>query len=117
MAKLKKILLKVINDSTDNFEWVHLAYADEELYLRFLQEMNCSRIEFANYVSKWVVEDFNLSLTMAHKNDISIVKKLVKDRYQKAHPYLVTNNGNTDRQGWMRVWVSKKMDEELKYYG
>lgn len=113
---LKKVLIKVINDETDKFEWCHIAYTNEELYTSFLQDMDCSRLEFANYVSKWVYEDFNLELTMAHKNDILILKELVKDRYSKAHPHLYIKSG-TDRQGWIRVWLSKKMEEEIKYYG
>jgi hypothetical protein len=114
--KLKKILLKVVDEETDKLGWYHLAYADERVYLGFLSKLGCSRIEFAEYVGKWAQNDFNISLSMTHKNDILVLKKLVQERYHKAHPYLFVPT-KTDRQGWMRAWVMKKMVEEIRYYG
>ena len=114
--KLAKVKIKVVNDETDNFEWFHICYVDEALYLEFLHEMGCTRREVASYISKWVLNDFNLNLTMSHSNDILVMKRLVKDFYKKAYPHLYIENP-TDRQGWLRTWMTNKMKEELKYHG
>lgn len=113
--KLAKVKIKVINDSTDQFEWFHICYVDENLYLNFLEKIGCTRREVSDYIAKWVMNDFNYELTMTHSNDILILKRLVKDFYRKAYPSLYIDS-NTDRQGWVRTWMTKKMQEELKYY-
>lgn len=112
---LKKVLIKVINDETDKAVWEHVSYVDEKLYKYFLKKMDCSTSEFADWLSKWVKQDFNAELSMTHKNDILILKKLVKDRYKKSHAQLFIDS-STDRQGWVRVWVTRKIMEELKEY-
>lgn len=113
---LQKVLIKVINDDTDQVSWEHIAYADSRLYKHFLKKMGCSRSEFAEFITKWAKQDFNIDLLMAHKNDILILKRLIKDRYKKAQPYVYIET-ETDRQGWVRVWLTRKMMEELKLYG
>lgn len=113
---LKKVQIKVIDDISDSIKWEHVAYVDRDLYDVFLHDMGCSRAEFANYIAKWVKQDFNYTITMAHRNDIEVAKALVKKRYQKAYPELFVDSP-TDRQGWMRMWLNKKMKDELKYYG
>lgn len=113
--KLAKVKIKAVNDETDQFEWFHVCYVDENLYLSFLEKMGCTRREVAVYISKWVLDDFNLNLTMSHSNDILILKRLVKDFYRKSYPHLYIDS-QTDRQGWIRTWMTNKMKEELKYY-
>lgn len=114
-TKLKKIQIKVIDDISDDIKWEHLAYAEPAVYDEFLKTMGCSRKEFANYVSKWAFFDFNIKLTMAHRNDIETLRVLVKERYKKAYPDLYVES-ETDRQGWMRAWLTKHMKEEIKFY-
>lgn len=111
--ELKKIQIKVIDSKTDKMSWEHISYVSAELYDRFLKEMDCSREEFARYVAKWAYQDFNYKTTMAYKQDITILKSLVRERYRSIYPNIFID-GNTDRQGWMRTWLSKKMEAELK---
>ena len=48
--------------------------------------------------------------------EIEVLKGLVKNFYKRAHPELYIDSP-TDRQGWLRVWLTKKIKEELKIYG
>lgn len=113
---LSAVKIKVIDDSTGEYAWVHMCYVGTDVYLRFLKTLDCSRKEVADYVCKWLKQDFNYKTTMTHSNDILILKSLVRDFYKKAYPSLFLDTGKSDRQGWLRVWVTKKMEEELEKY-
>jgi hypothetical protein len=114
--QLKKIVIRVIDDAIDKSAWVHVAYADKELYEQFLSEMDCTPTEFAEYMTRWAKEDFNYSTTMTHSNEIEVLRQLVLKYYKTAFPYVFIDS-TTDRQGWVRTWLTKKMEEELKKYG
>lgn len=116
MAELDKMLIKVVNESSDRSEWTHISYVDKELYRRFMEEKGLETTDLNDVLSRWAKEDFNANLPMSSKNDILVLKHLVKDFYKRAHPELYIDS-NTDRQGWMRVWLSKKIKEELRIYG
>lgn len=116
MTNLAKVLIKVVNESHDRIEWTHISYIDEGLYKRFLEEKNIETSDMNDYLSRWAKEDFNIELSMSSKNDIRVLKELVKDFYHRAHPELYIESP-TDRQGWLRVWITRKMKEELKIYG
>lgn len=114
--RLKKVMLKVISDLDDSIAWVHLCNIDEELYYRFLTMFKLSRQELADYISKWIVDDFGLSLAMTHQNDICIFKELVKQRYKSLYPNMYLESV-IDRQGWVRFYISDKIELEIKRYG
>ena len=116
MAELGKILIKVVNEEHDRAEWTHISYIDKALYDKFMEREHIESIELNDYLSRWAKEDFNIDLAMSSKNDITVLKELVKDFYRRAHPELYIES-NTDRQGWLRVWLTKKIKEELKIYG
>lgn len=52
---------------------------------------------------------------MSHLNDVFILKKLIREYYKTAHPHIFIES-STDRQGWTRTWITKKMKEELKIH-
>lgn len=116
MAELGKIVIKVVNEAHDRAEWTHISYIDKVLYDKFMKKEHIESIELNDYLSRWVKEDFNIDLAMSSKNDIRVLKELVKDFYKRAHPELYIES-HTDRQGWLRVWLTKKIKEELKIYG
>lgn len=116
MAELSKVLIKVVNEEHDRAEWTHISYIDKSLYENFLEEKSIETVELNDYISRWAKEDFNISLAMCSKNDIRVLKELVKDFYRRAHPELYIESP-TDRQGWLRVWLTRKIKEELKIYG
>lgn len=116
MAELTKMLIKVVNESHDRAEWTHISYVDEALYKKFIEEKHIETTDLNDYLSRWAHEDFNAQLAMSSKNDIIVLKELVKGFYRRAHPEIFIDSP-TDRQGWLRVWLTKKMKEELNIYG
>lgn len=110
---LIKFLIKVLNEDSDKVSWEHICYAPRDLYIKFLCHKDLERYQMADYISKWVKEDFNLDLPMTTRKEIKILHELVADKYQNAYPHLARKS-NTDRQGWMRVWVTTHMERELQ---
>lgn len=110
---LIKFLVKVLNEDTDKTSWEHLCYAPRDLYLRFIKVKGIERFQMADYVSRWVKEDFNTDLVMSTYKDIQILRALVLDKYKTAYPHLIRAT-DTDHQGWMRVWVSFHMERDLQ---
>lgn len=110
---LIKFLVKVLNEDTDKLSWEHLCYAPRGLYLQFLKTKGLERFQMADYVSRWAQEDFNVDLPMTTAKDIAILRELVLDKYSNAYPHLIRKT-ETDRQGWMRVWVSNHMERDLQ---
>lgn len=109
---LIKFLLKVLDENRDEMVWEHLCYAPKDLYVKFLRVKGIERFEMADWVSQWAKEDFNLDLPMTTAKDIAILRELILDKYQSVYPHLIRKH-NTDRQGWVRVWVSTHMEKEL----
>lgn len=112
-GQLIKLLLKVLDENRDKLVWEHLCYVPKELYLKFLRAYGLERFEMADYVTRWAKEDFNIDLPMTTAKDITILRELVIDKYRSVYPHL-TRKSQTDRQGWLRVWVSTHMEKELR---
>lgn len=110
---LIKFLVKVLNENTDTVSWEHLCYAPKDLYLKFIKTKHLERFQMADYVSRWAKEDFNIDLPMTTYKDIALLRELVLDKYNSAYPHLVRRY-ETDRQGWMRVWVTNHMERDLQ---
>lgn len=110
---LIKFLLKVLDEDRDKLVWEHLCYAPRELYLKFLTHMGIERFEMADFVAQWAKEDFNIDLPMTTYKDILILRELVIDKYSSTYPHLLRKS-DTDRQGWVRVWVSTHMERDLR---
>ena len=110
MGNESKIVLKINNPEKENFRWVHLCYADKDIYSKYAE---VNEILYMNEsLSKWAKEDFNIDLTMDSVEDIYKLKELVKELYKEKYPEIYRDS-NTDRQGWLRLWVNSKMKEEL----
>lgn len=112
-GSLIKFVLKVLDENTDDLVWEHLCYAPKDLYLQFIRVKGIDRFEMADWISRWAKEDFNIDLPMTTAKDITILRTLILDKYKSVYPHLIRKN-NTDRQGWVRVWVSTHMDKELR---
>jgi hypothetical protein len=110
---LIKFLIKVLDENTNRLTWEHLCYAPKDLYLKFLETLGVERFEMADFVSEWAKEDFNIDLPMTTAKDIAILRALVIDKYSSAYPHLLRKT-ETDRQGWLRVWVSSHMEKDLQ---
>lgn len=113
---LIKFLVKVLDENTDKLSWEHLCYAPRELYLKFVKHFDLERFQMADFVARWAKEDFNIDLPMSTMKDIAILRELVTDKYSSVYPHIVRKY-HTDRQGWMRIWVTNHMERDLKNYG
>ena len=114
---MTKIVIKLLNEATDRVEWVHLCYMDRDLYNQFLKRKELSSNDLNAELSRWCKEDFGIELAMSRKQDILVLKGIVKDFYRTAHPDLFVENQSTDHQGWFRVWITRKIKEDLGIYG
>lgn len=94
--------------------WTHLCYIDEELYKRFLDEKKMATVDLNQIISKWCKEDFGINLVVNKQEDLDSLKSVVKAHYESFYPELYRES-KTDRQGWVRIWITKKMKEELKH--
>jgi hypothetical protein len=111
----KKLLLKVCEQTPfgNKIEkWVHVCYVDSQLHKEILEKYPAFGNQFNELLSRWCMEDFQVRLNMTTWEDLLLLRELVKKHYKDAYPDIY-NPSETDRQGWMRVWVTKKMKEEI----
>lgn len=106
-----KVLLKIENDT--GYKWVHLCYVDTKIYEEF--KKFCSG-DLNKSLSDWCREDFNTELQVKSSEDLQRLKDLLKEYYQKIYPELYRDS-RTDRQGWIRVWVTDKMRKAVQNIG
>lgn len=111
MEKDAKILLKITDTETKTSRWIHLCYADETVYNDYILQ-NPDSSYMNEVLSRWCKEDFNQDLSMNSIEDVATLKGLVKELYREKYPE-VYRDSDTDRQGWLRLWVTSKMKEEL----
>lgn len=111
--KVKKLMIKLLDEDSGRVRWFHVCYIGSKLYNLFLQEKQIDSIQFADYIADWFNKDFGQHITMTSKRDLNIVKGVVKEKYRVIFPSIY-NNTQIDSQGWVRIWLSEKMEEELK---
>ena len=116
MENTVKLLLKVLDAPNNKVKWVHFCYVGQNLYNQYLAENDLTTSSFNEIFSRWCQEDFRLDLAMASTKDVRILRAAIKDFYKRAYPDVYLNS-ETDRQGWSRIWVTKKMKEDLGIYG
>lgn len=112
----KKVYIKVIDDArpkNSGPKWIHLCYMNPEIYNAFFETFQIEKADLADFLAKWVKEDWNLILGFTKASDIAILRELVIDKYKKIYPFMYFS-GITDYHGWVRVWVSEKMGKEIK---
>ena len=106
-----KILLKISDPDMKVCRWVHLCYADGNIYSEYM--LKHSDLGYMNgVIAAWAEKDFGVNLAMNSMEDILTLKNLVKDFYKEKYPEIYRDS-NTDRQGWLRLWINNKMREEL----
>lgn len=111
-----KLLLKVFSLDKNKFIWVHFCYVNKNLYEQFMQEKNLQSTDLNQIISQWCKKDFNKKVVLSSTEDIQIIREIVKNYYEKIYPEIFIEN-NTDHQGWLRVWITKNLKEELKIDG
>lgn len=113
--KYVKLVIKVLDNTDQKVKWVHLCYLQQDLYELFCNRNNYHPADFNDIISRWCKEDFEMDTSMSSTKDIYILKAVIKDYYRRAHPEIYVDNA-IDRQGWLRVWMTRKMKEDLNLY-
>ncbi len=109
---LTKILIKIFDKETNSNRWVHLCYVPETLYEMYKTQMSEHLLGLNDTLSRWLKEDFDVDVSVTDTLGLETMKSLVKEYYKETYPEIYLEQ-STDRQGWLRVWIVKKMREEL----
>ena len=118
MNEMTKLLVKIHDGDGKAAKWVHLCYIDSELFSKFT---TIAQYSTNDYLKQWILEDFGTDV-LSEKNDLISSKSLLKfrelicKRYKNQYPDLCRQS-KTDRQGWVRVWVSEHIRKELNQHG
>lgn len=112
-----KVLVKLLDENSNTTKWFHLCYVDTDLYNKYIEHFDLTSLDLNEIIARWMKENFNYSMVVSRKDDLKIVKELVQDYYKRVYPELYMPVNGIDRQGWMRVFVQKKMREDLGIYG
>lgn len=110
---LTKILIKIQDEETNTSKWIHLCYIPDNLY-RMYKEQHPEQlmINLNGVLSRWIKEDFGKDLKITTAAELDTMKSLIKGYYKETYPDVYLEQ-STDRQGWLRVWIVKKIKEEL----
>ena len=104
---LHKVTIKLYNDLDRTQAWVHFCYVNDKVYLKFNNMCSCRRTR-TEWIRYWIKKDFNLFLTSI--NELNLAKDAIRDSFKAEYPELFLSS-LTDRQGWIRVWLTKKIEE------
>ena len=113
---LTKILIKIFDEENNSSRWIHLCYIPEELYTQYKTQSPEQLMNLNATLSRWVKEDFDKDLAVLSAAELDMMKNLVKGYYKETYPDVYLEQ-TTDRQGWLRVWIVKKMKEDLGING
>lgn len=109
-TNLTKLVIKLENG------WAHMCYVPSELYQAWKDKTQTTFCDWNETLTHWVKEDFNKAIQVETVTEFKELKTLVKEYYRVTYPDVYLDQP-TDRQGWLRVWVIKKMKEELELNG
>lgn len=106
-----KLLIKLL-DNSGNYKWVHLCYVDSNIYADFLK-LSRSKHSLNRLVSEWYRSEFKLRYSLKTLEDLNTLKQTIKEKYSKLYPGIYRES-DTDRQGWLRIWITNNMREEIE---
>ena len=116
MENLSKLLIKLFTDECKGYKWIHLCYIPEELLTEYREKCPENLKDFNVTITRWCNEDFNSDVAVTTQSALDELKSLVRAKYQQEYPDIFLNQP-TDRQGWLRVWITTKMKEDLERNG
>lgn len=114
----EKILLKLSNSTNiyGRCEWRHLCYVDKELCDSYLSTTGKTMVDMGKTIVGWCKRDFQKDIKLNTRKSIEELREIIKNHYKTKYPELY-HDSNTDRQGWVRVWITENMKKELEKYG
>ena len=113
-GNLTKLLIKISHE--DAAKWTHLCYIPEEIYNLYKENHAENLSDMNATLSRWALEDFNKTMAMTTLEEFEELKGLIRDFCKETYPDIYLEQ-STDRQGWLRVWVTKKMKEDMEKDG
>ena len=108
MTDTIKLLLK-LSAPDKGSRWMHLCYINRELHVTYSKKFGHLN---NNSLSRWGKQDFGVDMEVCTVEDLDKLKALVKAYYSEKYPE-VYYDSTTDHQGWLRLWITNKMKEEL----
>lgn len=112
-----KLLVKVLDIGKNKVRWKHLCYIKKDLYDRYMKDQGLTNNDLNQLLARWCKEDYCIDIPMSSSNDIMMLKQVVQDFFRRSYPDLFREGKGFDRQGWLRIWVTRKMKEDLGIYG
>lgn len=110
-----KILIKLQNKSAKQPKWVHVCYVDRDLFEAYKKHLGKSPERTLNdELERWARQTLGeKDIKVSTVQEFLKLKTLVKDYYKNLYPSVYIDSP-TDRQGWMRVWVTDMLKEGAK---
>lgn len=113
---LTKVILKIRDPQSNTHKWIHLCYIPQALFEEYRKATQQGFTNLNETLARWAKEDFNEELSVETAAELDKLKTLVKQHYKQLYSEIYLEQ-TTDRQGWLRVWITKKIREELKLDG
>lgn len=109
MVWMEKIQIRAFDRRRNQNSWFHFCYVPKDVWERYREYSLASNLDAQ--VKAWLKQDFNLDIV--YMDDIYEAKELIKKLYAEAYPHLYLQ-GDSDRQGWTRVWLTEKINKLLE---
>ena len=106
---MKKIQLRLFDGRRNQNFWFHFCYIPRELWVKCREVLGIQNLDTT--IKLWIKRDFGI--TVVHMNDLYEVKKAIKDKYSKLYPTIYLES-ESDRQGWIRVWLTENIEALLE---
>ncbi len=111
----QKLLVKILDE--DEWKWVHLCYIDSKVYHKFRELPGYKDFTIGSHISRWMLADLHVKLSMVHKNHLRTVKAVIKSWYRRAYPelYIKQCPGNKQRiANLVGIWITQHMKYEIE---
>lgn len=96
--------------------WVHFSAVPEKIYNKFLKVTETEPADLNTFLSKWCRQDFEVMLRMYKFDDIYHLKKAIVERFESEYPELYGAQEMPIIRGWVRMWLTQHMKEEIVIY-
>jgi hypothetical protein len=107
---LHKVTVKLYDDVDRTQDWIHFCYIDTAMYNKFNKRLCSFRKTRTDWIREWLKNDFNLPFKS--RDELNLAKDAIRDSFKSEYPELFLAS-LSDRQGWVRVWMTKKVGDAL----
>lgn len=111
----QKLLIKVIDNQ--DWKWIHLCYIDSLVYKKFKSISGYESLTIGSHISRWMLQDFGVKISMGYKNDVRMLKNVLNTWYHREYPeiYLKSCPGDKLRiANIVGIWITQHMQFEIE---